>query len=129
MSRTSRSRALELAFPGLADEVVAEAVMRLGADEMKPGALVEAPRADEHVVGPQRDAAIAGEPGEAQAFRDKALADAEPARLLLDEQKAQLRHLVARLHEEHRADDLALLLGDPAALALRIEALEELGRD
>ena len=33
------------------------------------------------------------------------------------------------LHEEHGADDLAVALGDPAALARRIEVVEEVGAD
>jgi hypothetical protein len=36
---------------------------------------------------------------------------------------------LARLHHKHRADPLAIHLGDPAALAMRVELCDELRHD
>ena len=75
--------------------------------------------------------------GEARAFGNKPLADAEAAGRRLDQQQAQLRdagkrllgRVVARLHEQHAADVGAVALGDPAGFALRVEAIDEVGGD
>ena len=63
------------------------------------------------------------------AFLDEPPAEAPAAHMRLDEKQAQLRRGRAFLHQEHRADRLARLLGDPAALALLVEVLQELGDD
>src|SRR6185369_2529494 len=115
----------ELQVPGLPDQVVAEAVMRLLVDEAIARSLVDAPRRDEDTVGPERDLPIARLAREALALGDEARTDAEAARRRLDEQEPELGHGLRLRHEEDRADDLAVLLGHPAALALRIEALDE----
>src|SRR5438874_9836257 len=47
----------------------------------------------------------------------------------LDNQEPQLGAARAFLHHEYRADRLAVHLGDPAALALRVEVLDEFGGD
>ena len=72
---------------------------------------------------------VAGPAREADALVDEPLADAEPARARLDEQQSQLGHLLRLPDEEHGADDLAVAFGDPAALARRIEVVEEVGDD
>lgn len=55
--------ASQIELPILADQVAAEAAVLLLGDEPKSGRLVNAPRGDEHVVGPQHDAAVSGLPG------------------------------------------------------------------
>src|SRR5690606_448667 len=74
---------------------------------------------------------IAHLPRETRALVDQSAADAEPARTRLDEQHPQLRHPLAfrMLHEHHRADVLAILLSDPAALTLWIEVADEVRDD
>ena len=52
-----------------------------------------------------------------------------PARARFDEQQPELRDGVALPDAEDRADPLAVELGDPAALALRVEVLDELRDD
>src|SRR5690606_42135276 len=47
----------------------------------------------------------------------------------LDVDQAQLGDLVALAHDEGGADHLAVLLGDPAALAPRVEVVDEVGGD
>src|SRR5580765_4580957 len=121
--------ASELQVPGLPDQVVAEAVMRLLVDEAIAPCLVNAPRGHEDAIGPERDLPVAHLAGEALALGDEARADAEAARRRLDEQEPELGHGLRVSDEEDRADDLAVLLGHPAALALRIEALDEPGGD
>src|SRR5262249_52016285 len=128
-AKLSRLRPSELALPSLAHEVLAEGMMGLLGGEAKSRRFVDAPRGDQDVVGPQAHALVARLLGEAQALLHQAPADPETARSGLDQQQTQLRHLVALAYHEHRAQDLALALGDPAALALRIEALQELGHD
>jgi hypothetical protein len=50
-------------------------------------------------------------------------------RARLNQQEAQFRHLVAALHQEHRADRRTIDLGDPAALARGIEVAQKLRDD
>jgi hypothetical protein len=52
-----------------------------------------------------------------------------PLRPRLDQHEPQLRHLVALLHDEGRADRRAIELGDEAALQPRLELAQELRRD
>jgi len=108
---------------------VAEAAVPLLGDQGEPRRLVDAPRRHQYVVGPQRDPAIADAPREADAFVDQTSADAETARCGLDQQQAQLGDLVGLPDQEHRADDRAIALDDPAALALGIEVGDELAGD
>ena len=132
-----RARSGELELPGFADQGVAEADVRLARDEAIAGLRVDAARRQQHAVGPQDDAPVAGGAGEALALVDEARADAEAARRRLDQQQAQLRRavddgaaaVVARLDEEDAADVDAVALGDPARFALGVEAVDEVGGD
>src|SRR5258708_19637889 len=89
-------------------------------DERKAGALVDAAGAGEHALGPECDLAVARFARKAQSLLDQPGADAEPARLGLDQKEAQPRDLRRFPHQQDRADILALALGDPAALALGV---------
>src|SRR5262249_42179017 len=84
-----------------------------------------------HAVRPERDLAIAHTARERRALAHEASAQPLAARRRLDVEHAELGDSFAlrMLHQEDRADDLALLLRDPTALASRIEALEEVGHD
>src|SRR5439155_5686553 len=115
--------------PRLSHEIVPEAAVTFLAHQVKPGLLVDVPGRVEHVVGPEHDLAIAYLPGEADAFADQARPDPETTRGRLDQEQAQLGHAARPLDEEDRADDFALALRDPAALALGVVALDELGDD
>src|SRR5260370_66996 len=112
-----------------ADGVVAEAPVRLLVDQAEAGGLVDAPGGAQHAVGPQRELPVAGVPREAHALVHEARADAEPARLRLDQQQPQLGDGLRVLDEEHGADDLAVLLRDPAALPPRVVVLDERRHD
>src|SRR5439155_26087059 len=63
------------------------------------------------------------------SFHGQPPADPASARLGLDDQQAQLCGRSRLLDDEHRADALATAFCDPAALARRIEVLDEPGDD
>src|SRR5260221_8107085 len=75
-------------------------------------------------VGPEHELLVALRARKPDAFLDQAPAEPGTAGGRLDEQQAQAR-LALVVHHEHAADALAVALRDPAALALRIEVLEE----
>src|SRR5262245_2421880 len=97
--------------------------------ETEAGLLVDVAGRAEDAVGPERDLPVAGLARKAQALFHEASAHAESACLRLDEQETQLGHRLRSLDEEDGPHDLAVLLGDPAALALRVEVVHELGHD
>src|SRR5438105_11370688 len=113
----------------VAGGVGAAAAMRLGSDTAKTRRLVDVPRGDQDALGPQRDFPVAVLPGESEGFADQPRADAEPTRRRFDQQQPQFGDVLALPDEEHRADRLAFALGDPAALAARLEFGDEPGCD
>jgi hypothetical protein len=115
--------------PRSARQVVAEAVVRRELDELEAGALVQAARLVQDVVGPQRDPAVAGALGEAQALLDQARADAAASGSGLDEQQAQLGDVVLAAHAQNAADRRAVDLGDPRSLAAGVALLDVVGHD
>src|SRR3989442_225426 len=122
-------RRSQLQIPGLSHQVVPEAVMRLLVHEAEAGLFVDAPGGMQHVVGPQREPAVAALAGEAPAFAYKALADPEPARPGLDQEQTQLRDRLRFLDAKHPPHVLTVQLRDPAALPLRVVLADELGHD
>src|SRR5215204_987069 len=116
----------EVEGPVLADEVVAERVVLFFGDELGD---IDLARRVQDVVRPERQLGIAGLPREADARAHQPSAEPEPARFRLDIEEPQLRDLIRLPDQEHRADDLALDLGDPTALAPGLEALDEAGAD
>ncbi len=56
----ARRGSVEASSPVLSDEVVPEAVVPLLVGQRETGSLVDAPGRGEHVVRPQRDAAVSG---------------------------------------------------------------------
>src|ERR1700751_4991238 len=103
-------------FPILSHQISAEAVVRLFTNQGKPGSLVNATGGDQDIIRPQCEPAIAGSAREADAFGDEPAAYAQPASFWLDIEQAQLGNFRGVLDEQHRADDLSVTLGDPAAL-------------
>src|SRR6266511_5078074 len=83
------SAQVEIEIPVLADQLLAELIVLPAADQLEAGLLVDVAGGDEHAVGPERDLAVARVAREAHAFLDQPRADAEPARLRLDQQEAQ----------------------------------------
>src|SRR5215211_4742418 len=116
-------------LPGLADEIMPEAVVRLFVDEPEAHPFIDTARGAQHVIRPQRDLPVTGLSGEADAFFYQAAADAQPSCFRFDEEKSQLGGLLRLLDDEHGADDLAFSLGDPAPLHSRVVVLDELRHD
>src|SRR2546430_14017084 len=81
--------------------------MSLLVDQPEAGFLIEVSRRAQHAVGPQRELPVARLPGVAHALPHEPGANAEPARLRLDQQQAQLGHRPRMRDEEYRADRLA----------------------
>src|SRR5258706_4745016 len=119
----------KLQAPVLTDEIVAKAAVRLLLDEAEADALVNAASGDQDVVRPQDDRGVAAVAREADAFLDKAAPHAEPARFGLDVQHSKLGRGLVLPDDEHGADDLAIDLGDPTALAGSVELRDELCHD
>ena len=103
--------------------------MRLLPHHAEAGALVDRAGAGEDALRPQRDAAVAGRAREADALVHQTPADAQAARLRLDQQQAQLCDVLAALDQKHGADAGAVQLGDPALFARGIELAQELSHD
>ena len=115
----------------MADEVVAEAVVGIFADEAESGILVDAVGCGENALGPEGDLAVACEAGELDALVDECGAQAGAAGARFDEQKAEFGGggVAGMLDEEDVADGLSADFGDPAALAGWVEVGEEVGGD
>src|SRR5580765_41565 len=75
-------------------------------------------------VGPQHELPVTLLARKPDALLDQAPAEAAAARGRLDQQQAQPRFALV-VDDEDAADALAVAFGDPAALALRVEVLEE----
>src|SRR5690349_19943214 len=98
-------------------------------DQLESGGLVDAAGRAQYVVGPERQPLVALGAGEGDAFVDQPCADAEAARRMLDIEQPKLRYIGRLAHDEDRADHLALALGAPGALPVRIELLDEFAKD
>src|SRR6476659_4585910 len=83
----------------------------------------------ENAVRPESDLAITDSPREGNAFIHEAAANAQATRRRLDVEQPQSGDSLRILHTENRANDFSVALGDPASLALRIEALKEFRGD
>src|SRR5215813_435402 len=94
----------QLQLPRLADELFPEGVVALLLDELEAHPLVNAAGGGEHALGPERDLAVARLARKAQRLLDQPGADAEPARLGLDQEQAQPRDLLCVLHQQDRSD-------------------------
>lgn len=115
--------------PGLADELVAEAVVWLVVDEPESRSLAEVASGVKDVAGPEGNPFVAGRSGEADALVDRPRANAQPTGGRLDQQHAEPGDRLRLPDKKHRADHLAIALGDPAALPLRIVRLDEGSQD
>jgi len=84
----------------------------------------------QHAVRPQSDLCVTFSPREAHALINKLGAQPESARFRVHQQQAQPRDIgLVVFHQHDAADILAIHLDDPAALALGIEIVDEIGDD
>src|SRR4029077_17977512 len=81
-------------FPKLADQVLTKASVRLLLDQAEAGGFVDAAGGYQHVVGPQRQFAVAGAAGKPDAFGHQTAPDAETAGAGFDIEQAQLADIV-----------------------------------
>src|SRR5581483_7072080 len=116
-------------LPGFVHEVMPEALDAPALDAREAARSVDPARGGQLTVRPEGDLAVPGLAREPDALVDEAATDAEAARALVDDQEAELGSRGRFLDEAHRPDVLAVHLGNPAALARRVEALEEIGGD
>jgi len=121
---------VQIQVPVLADEIVAETVVRLLAGEHEPEGLVDLAGRGEYVVGPQRDSAIAGVPREVEALLDEPRADAEPTGVGGDQQDAQLCDVgIIACHAEDAPGASTVDFGDPRRFASRVAIRGVVGDD
>src|SRR5262249_14420221 len=114
----------------LGDDVFTPAMPGLARCQLEPGALIDMPRSGKHAVRPQGDFCVAFGSREAHALMDKPCAEAESARLWIDEQQAEARDVgLVVFHQHDAADVLALYFSDPAALTRGIEIVDKIGDD
>src|SRR5271165_5309435 len=100
------------------------------AHQAEPRRLIDAPRGDEHVIGPQSELAVAKLARPGDACIDQRASDLKPACGLLNVEKPQLGDLrVVALHEENRAGNRSAALGDPAVLARGVEFCYEISKN
>src|SRR6266568_1056733 len=102
---------LQVDVPGLADEIDAEGVVRLGGRAFESRMRVNAARREQVGLRPQRHGLVARLLRETQALVHQPLADSKAARLRVDDEQAQLGDRIGLLHHEGRADAFAVHLG------------------
>src|SRR5207237_1254404 len=98
-------------------------------DELKAGALIEAPGVAQHVIGPQHDPRVTGGSREAHRLVDQARAGAHSPRPRFDQQQPELSGLVVAADRQHAASRSAVDLGDPSPFPARVPLLGEVGND
>src|SRR5438874_1312257 len=125
--RCGSARQLEL--PGLGDEVLPEAAVRLTRRALESRLLVEVARRGEVLLRPQRDALVTRGARKAHALGDEAAAQPQAARPGLHQQQPQLRGSRLARDEEDAPCAAAVDFRDPAALTRGIELSDELGAD
>src|SRR5437764_2614764 len=106
----------QVQFPGLADQILVEAVMRLGFYQLVSRLFINAPGGNKNAIGPQSDLPIADAAGETGAFIDQFAADSEASRLRLDIEEPELCCFLVALDKQDRAQDCVFALGDPCTL-------------
>ena len=90
-------------LPGLADEVVAEAVVRLGVRQYIAGLAVDRARGEQVAVGPEHDLAVAGVACETRAGVDELPAHFNPMRVVTVDDAGWARLFVGNEPVKRRA--------------------------
>src|SRR4029078_6608975 len=109
--------ALQIALPGLADQVLTETPMWFGRDQREAGVPVDFARGDQDAPRPQRHPLVALLACGAAASLDQRAPDAEPARLFSHQQQAQLGEVVGGSYQKDRAERLVLRVRKLAIVA------------
>src|SRR5690242_17989913 len=116
----------QLTFPGLAHEIRTERALRFFFDQLESRFSVEFACGQKTALRPKSDFLISALASKLDAFAHEPTTDTESSRVWFDEEQPQLRDLVCVLDEKNRTDGFAIQFGNPAALAVGIEVLDEL---
>lgn len=110
---------------------MSEAVVRLFADELESSLQIDAVGGGENALRPESDLAIAGGARELNALVDEGLAESEAARGGFDEEQAEFGGVSVFwvVDEEDAAEGDSVALSDPAAVALGLILIDEIGGD
>src|SRR5207244_11500527 len=111
---------LQAELPGLRDQVVAEALVRLLLEQPKADAGVDVARRQQVALRPQPHLAVTGGTREADALIHQTAADAQPARLGLDQEQAPLADRLCRLAQQDASHTLDKELRQSALTAQRV---------
>src|SRR6185503_4136131 len=93
---------LERELPGLADEIVAKAVVRLRAHQREARLLIEVTGRGEGLLGPERERPIAQASRGGDALGDQPTADPESADRGLYQEESQLGYRACVSYQDHR---------------------------
>src|ERR1700730_2129216 len=99
----------------MANQVLAEGMMMFLLGQLKPGSLVDAPRRDQHVVGPQSQCLVSLHPREIDALLHEMLAYTQASGRRLNVEEAQLCQVSRCTHQKYGANDPTGSLRHPAA--------------
>src|SRR5579862_7175452 len=116
-------------LPDLTDDIRPEAAAGFCPGAREAGALVEAACRAQILMRPQRDALVARSFCKAHALGDEARAESHAACGRLDQQQPQFRAGALAGNEKDAPQAPAVALCNPAALARRVELLDELRGD
>src|SRR3954470_22578578 len=125
LAETSLSGDSELAFPIFSQHPGAEGPMRFAPHQLEAGLSIDGARGSEVGVRPQHHLSITARPGEGDALLDQPPAEARSPRARLKQEQPQFRDFLLVFDEKHATDTLAVHFRDPAALARRVEFLQE----
>jgi len=123
------TRPSQFQLPCLSHQFMAEAAVKLLVNLPESGLRINMPGRKQYVVGPKKDFSVPGIPGETLAFLYHAGSDTHTARLRLNQKQTELAYCFRLLDQEYGSHNLAVFLGDPASLPLRIIVLDEFSRD
>ena len=115
----------------MAEEVSAKAVVRFFGDELEAGLLIDMVRGMENALRPERHSFVTAGAGEGDALCHQRFSKTKTTRSRFNKKHAQLGNAFAfrMTDKKDAAETLAIALGDPAALAPRIEVSDEVGGD
>ncbi|MNN34178.1 hypothetical protein D3C81_1479720 [compost metagenome] len=95
--------------------------------QLKPGLLINLACSRQVAGRPQGHFPVTHLPGKAQALLDQTTANAQTPRAGVDVEHAQFGGRFILADDEHGADDLAVLFGNPAALTGGVVIAQVLG--
>src|SRR3954452_19899677 len=117
MRISSAVEASEIPLPRFPNQILPEAVMRLGLHEVEACTLIDAPRGDQDALRPQRHLAVAPLACALDALLDQRAADTESPRFFSPLKQPKCGTLVGAFDQKNGAARLAIHFRNPAVLA------------